>query len=83
MQVLNAYLDYMTTVGVLMGGEENATRTLMQNVIAFETELANVRAIDFMSDISVLCLLVLCSHYDEPFADNWSNEVEKDVCGRI
>lgn len=21
--------------------------------------------------------------YDEPFADNWSNEVEKDVCGRI
>lgn len=70
MQVLNAYLDYMTTVGVLMGGEENATRTLMQNVIAFETELANVRAIDFMSDISVLCLLVLCSHYDEPFADN-------------
>lgn len=58
----------MTTVGVLMGGEKNATRNLMQNVIAFETELANVRAIDFMSDISVLCLLVLCMM--NPFADN-------------
>uniref|UniRef100_A0A8W8MSH3 Endothelin-converting enzyme 1 n=2 Tax=Magallana gigas TaxID=29159 RepID=A0A8W8MSH3_MAGGI len=41
-KVLNAYLDYMTTVGVLMGGEKNATRNLMQNVIAFETELANI-----------------------------------------
>lgn len=51
-----------------MGGEKNATRNLMQNVIAFETELANVRAIDFMSDISVLCLLVLCMM--NPFADN-------------
>lgn len=58
----------MTTVGVLMGGEKNATRNLMQNVIAFETELANVRAIDFMSDISVLCLLVLCMM--NPFTDN-------------
>lgn len=65
----------MTTVGVLMGGEKNATRNLMQNVIAFETELANVRAIDFMSDISVLCLLVLCMM--NRFADNWPNEVEK------
>lgn len=64
-----------------MGGEKNATRNLMQNVIAFETELANVRAIDFMSDISVLCLLVLCMM--NPFADNWPNEVEKDVWGRI
>ena len=42
LQVLNAYLEYMTKVGVLMGGEENMTRKHMQNVIAFETELANV-----------------------------------------
>jgi endothelin-converting enzyme len=42
LQVLNAYLDYMTAVGVLMGGEENETRKHMQDVIALETELANV-----------------------------------------
>nr|XP_022340096.1 endothelin-converting enzyme homolog isoform X2 [Crassostrea virginica] len=41
-KVLNAYLEYMTKVGVLMGGEENMTRKHMQNVIAFETELANI-----------------------------------------
>ncbi|XP_061189533.1 endothelin-converting enzyme homolog isoform X2 [Saccostrea echinata] len=41
-KVLNAYLDYMTKVGVLMGGEENITRKHMQDVIAFETELANI-----------------------------------------
>ncbi|XP_062578045.1 endothelin-converting enzyme homolog [Saccostrea cucullata] len=41
-KVLDAYLDYMTKVGVLMGGEENITRKHMQDVIAFETELANI-----------------------------------------
>lgn len=43
-----------------MGGEKNVIRNLMQNVIVFETELVNVRVIDFMFDIFVLCLLVLC-----------------------
>ncbi|XP_048752653.1 endothelin-converting enzyme homolog isoform X3 [Ostrea edulis] len=41
-KVLNAYLEYMTKVGVLMGGEENVTRKHMQDVIALETELANI-----------------------------------------
>ena len=40
--MLGAYLDYMTTTGVLLGGEENDTRAQMLDVIEFETQLANV-----------------------------------------
>lgn len=40
--VLEAYLDYATQIGVLLGGEENATRKQMQAVIEFETRLANI-----------------------------------------
>lgn len=41
-KVLTAYLEYMTKIGVLLGGEENATRRQMQDVITFETRLANI-----------------------------------------
>ncbi|XP_011875203.1 PREDICTED: endothelin-converting enzyme 1 isoform X1 [Vollenhovia emeryi] len=41
-KVLNAYLDYMTKIGVLLGGEENLTKKQMQDVIAFETRLAEI-----------------------------------------
>ncbi|XP_054713276.1 endothelin-converting enzyme homolog isoform X1 [Uloborus diversus] len=41
-EVLVAYLSYMTKVGVLLGGEENATRAQMEDVIEFETKLANI-----------------------------------------
>ncbi|KYN10108.1 Endothelin-converting enzyme 1 [Trachymyrmex cornetzi] len=50
-KVLTAYLDYMTKVqdtgthfqiGVLLGGEENITRKQMQDVISFETKLAEI-----------------------------------------
>ncbi|XP_060561809.1 endothelin-converting enzyme homolog isoform X3 [Ruditapes philippinarum] len=41
-KVLSAYLDYMTRVGVLLGGEENNTREQMLDVIEFETQLANI-----------------------------------------
>lgn len=41
-KVLSAYLEYMTKIGVLLGGEENSTRRQMQDVIAFETRLANI-----------------------------------------
>ncbi|KZC11845.1 Endothelin-converting enzyme 1 [Dufourea novaeangliae] len=39
-KVLVAYLEYMTKIGVLLGGEENSTRKQMQEVINFETKLA-------------------------------------------
>jgi membrane metallo-endopeptidase-like protein 1 len=41
-KVLEAYLDYMTKVGVLLGGEYNSTKEQMQAVIEFETKLANI-----------------------------------------
>ncbi|XP_015588301.1 endothelin-converting enzyme homolog isoform X2 [Cephus cinctus] len=41
-KVLAAYLDYMTQIGVLLGGEENSTRKQVQAVIEFETELAQI-----------------------------------------
>ncbi|KAJ8916510.1 hypothetical protein NQ315_000152 [Exocentrus adspersus] len=41
-KVLKAYLEYMTKVGVLLGGELNSTRAQMQAVIDFETRLANI-----------------------------------------
>lgn len=42
-KVLNAYLDYMTQVGVLLGGEENSTRQQMEQVLELEIKIANVR----------------------------------------
>ncbi|KAF7274332.1 M13 family metallopeptidase neprilysin 3 isoform X2 [Rhynchophorus ferrugineus] len=41
-KVLNAYLEYMTKVGVLLGGDLNATKKQMEDVIQFETKLANI-----------------------------------------
>ncbi|XP_066996850.2 endothelin-converting enzyme homolog [Anabrus simplex] len=41
-KLLGAYLDYMTKIGVLLGGEEKSTRKQMKDVIDFETELANI-----------------------------------------
>ncbi|KAJ9601453.1 hypothetical protein L9F63_000370, partial [Diploptera punctata] len=41
-KILSAYLDYMTKIGILLGGEENSTRAQMQAVIDFETKLAEI-----------------------------------------
>ncbi|XP_049783142.1 endothelin-converting enzyme homolog isoform X1 [Schistocerca cancellata] len=41
-KVLSAYLEYMTKIGVLLGGEEKNVRTQMKAVIKFETELAKI-----------------------------------------
>ncbi|XP_058803973.1 endothelin-converting enzyme homolog isoform X2 [Phymastichus coffea] len=41
-KVLAAYLEYMTKIGVLLGGEENATRKQMQDIIDFETKIAEI-----------------------------------------
>lgn len=42
MKVLKAYLSYMTKVGVLLGGEEESTRSQMEGVLEFEKKLAMV-----------------------------------------
>lgn len=43
LQILGAYLKYMTDTGVLLGGERNETERLMAKVIEFEQAIANVR----------------------------------------
>ncbi|XP_050440640.1 endothelin-converting enzyme homolog [Adelges cooleyi] len=39
-KLLDTYLEYMTTIGTLLGGEPNATRAQMKDVIEFESRLA-------------------------------------------
>jgi len=42
-KILHAYLDYMTEIGVLLGGaDRNSTRDQMKAVIQFETRLAEI-----------------------------------------
>ncbi|GFY59604.1 endothelin-converting enzyme homolog, partial [Trichonephila inaurata madagascariensis] len=41
-KVISALLEYMTKTGVLLGGEEHATRLQMQDVIDFEMKLAEI-----------------------------------------
>lgn len=39
---LNAYLDFLVELGVLLGGSEETSRSLMQEMVDFETSLANI-----------------------------------------
>uniref|UniRef100_A0A673HLS6 endothelin-converting enzyme 1 n=1 Tax=Sinocyclocheilus rhinocerous TaxID=307959 RepID=A0A673HLS6_9TELE len=41
-RVLKAYLDYMVELGLLLGGDKNSTRVQMQQILDFETALANI-----------------------------------------
>lgn len=41
-QVLKAYLDYMVELSLLLGGDKNSTQSQMQQILDFETELANI-----------------------------------------
>lgn len=41
-KVLDAYLEYMVKVSVLLGANEKEARRQMQAVIEFETKLANI-----------------------------------------
>ncbi|XP_048879417.1 endothelin-converting enzyme 1 isoform X2 [Brienomyrus brachyistius] len=39
---LKAYLDFLVELGILLGGSEETSRTLMQEIVDFETTLANI-----------------------------------------
>ncbi|KAJ8259641.1 hypothetical protein GJAV_G00171780 [Gymnothorax javanicus] len=39
---LDAYLEFLVSLGVLLGGTEERSRTMMQEIVDFETELANI-----------------------------------------
>uniref|UniRef100_A0A803YKD7 endothelin-converting enzyme 1 n=1 Tax=Meleagris gallopavo TaxID=9103 RepID=A0A803YKD7_MELGA len=41
-KVLTAYLDYMVELGMLLGGSKEPTRLQMQQILDFETLLANI-----------------------------------------
>lgn len=41
-KVLKAYLDYMVELGMLLGGDRNSTEKQMQQILDFETALANI-----------------------------------------
>ncbi|XP_027901030.1 endothelin-converting enzyme 2b isoform X1 [Xiphophorus couchianus] len=41
-KVLAAYLDYMVELGTLLGGEKSTTQLQMQQILEFETALANI-----------------------------------------
>lgn len=41
-KVLNSYLDFMVQLGVLLGGHKDTTRQQMQQILDFETALANI-----------------------------------------
>ena len=42
LQYLNAYLDFLVELGVLLGGSQETSRSLMQEIVDFETTLANI-----------------------------------------
>lgn len=42
LQVLLAYLEYMVELGLLLGGERSSSHLLMQQILDFETALANI-----------------------------------------
>uniref|UniRef100_A0A673Y976 endothelin-converting enzyme 1 n=1 Tax=Salmo trutta TaxID=8032 RepID=A0A673Y976_SALTR len=41
-KVSKAYLDYMVELGLLLGGDKNSTQSQMQQILDFETTLANI-----------------------------------------
>ncbi|XP_030633266.1 endothelin-converting enzyme 2b, partial [Chanos chanos] len=41
-KVLKAYLEYMVELGLLLGGDKNSTQSQMQQILDFETALANI-----------------------------------------
>ncbi|MGH0175050.1 UNVERIFIED_CONTAM: hypothetical protein FKN15_069533, partial [Acipenser sinensis] len=41
-KVLTAYLEYMAELGMLLGGDHNTTQAQMQQILDFETTLANI-----------------------------------------
>uniref|UniRef100_A0AAY4EJY7 Endothelin-converting enzyme 1 n=1 Tax=Denticeps clupeoides TaxID=299321 RepID=A0AAY4EJY7_9TELE len=39
---LKAYLDFLVELGILLGGSEETSKTMMQEIVDFETALANI-----------------------------------------
>ncbi|XP_050713079.1 endothelin-converting enzyme homolog isoform X3 [Eriocheir sinensis] len=44
--VVDAYVEYITRIGVLLGGQENTSRQAAQGIVEFERKLANISTPD-------------------------------------
>ena len=42
LQYLTAYLNFLMELGVLLGGSKETSRTMMEEIVDFETTLANI-----------------------------------------
>lgn len=42
LQYLKAYLNFLVELGILLGGSEDTSQKMMQEIIDFETALANI-----------------------------------------
>lgn len=42
LQYLKAYLEFLVELGVLLGGPAETSQTMMQEIVDFETMLANI-----------------------------------------
>lgn len=78
-KILTAYLDYMTKIGILLGAEnENVTRKQMQDIIDFETNIAEITVPneDRRDEESLYNLMTLTELQDlAPFI-NWREHFE-------
>lgn len=91
-QVLAAYLDYMVELGTLLGGTPEPTRLQMQQVLDFETQLANITVpqaerrddekIYHKMSIAELQVGMAQSNLGRPFWDIWGvvQSVPRGLC---
>ncbi|XP_043785236.1 endothelin-converting enzyme homolog isoform X4 [Apis laboriosa] len=79
-KVLAAYLEYMTKIGELLGGEKNSTKKQMQDVIQFETKLARIMTLpENRRDKEKLYNLMSLNELQRkaPFAEKMIDQIRK------
>ncbi|XP_055546148.1 endothelin-converting enzyme homolog isoform X1 [Wyeomyia smithii] len=78
-KILNAYLDYMTKVSVLLGAEEAEARRQMSDVVEFETRLANITTPQDMrrDEEEMYHLMTLTTLQEKAPFINWRDHFEE------
>ncbi len=78
-KILSAYLEYMTKIGMLLGAkDENSTRKQMQEIIEFETRLAEITIPneERRDEESLYNLVTLTQLQEEAPFINWRDHFE-------
>ncbi|XP_018323598.2 endothelin-converting enzyme homolog isoform X2 [Agrilus planipennis] len=75
LKILKACLEYMTKVGVLLGGDHNETEKSMRAVLEFETQLANITTPDELrrDEESMYHLMTIAELQDKADFIDWRN----------